>query len=121
MATYATGVVGVPLSFVVIAVALVPLTVAYVAACRHVAHAAPAYALVAQGLGRVWGVAAAGVALLSYNCIGISLYGLLGALLDGVLGLPWWGVGRAGVAGGGVAWASARPAGGARVGRAAGV
>ena len=91
VATFAgTGVVGVPLSFVVLAVALAPLTVGYLAASRHIPHAATAYALLAQGLGRPWGVAGASVALVAYNAIQISLYGLLGATLAGLVGGRWW-------------------------------
>ena len=37
------------------------------------------------------GAAAAFVAVLSYNCVQIGLYGLLGATLAGQLGGPWWG------------------------------
>jgi amino acid transporter len=91
IATYATtGVVGVPLSFLVIAVALLVLTVGYVAMARHVPHAATAYALLSHGLGRAWGTAAAAVALLAYNAMNISLYGLLGATVAGLAGGPWW-------------------------------
>jgi amino acid transporter len=91
VATYAsTGVIGVPLSFLVLAGALGLFTVGYVAAVRRIRHAAAFYALVAQGLGRVWGVAAGMVALVAYNCIQISLYGLLGASVSGLIGGVWW-------------------------------
>lgn len=86
----ATGVVGVSLSFVILVVVLWPVTVAYLAAARYVPHAAAAYAVLAHGLGRTWGVVGAAVALLAYNCIQISLYGLLGATLAGLVGGPWW-------------------------------
>jgi amino acid transporter len=89
--TYAaTGVVGVPLSFVVVVVALVPMTVGFVAAARHVPHPAPVYALVARGLGRPAGVAAGAVAVVAYAAIGTSLYGLLGAIVAGLVGGVWW-------------------------------
>jgi amino acid transporter len=91
VATYAsTGVLGVPLSFLVLAGALGLFTVGYVAAARRIRHAAAFYALIAQGLGRVWGVAAGMVALVAYNCIQISLYGLLGASISGLIGGAWW-------------------------------
>ena len=51
----------------------------YVAMSRHVSNAGPFYAYLAKGLGRVWGVAGALVALIGYNTIQISLYGLFGA------------------------------------------
>ena len=91
MATYAgTAVVAVPLSFLVLVAALAVLTVGYVAMSRHVAHAAPFYALLAHGLGRMWGVAGAAVALVGYNAIEIAMYGLLAATLAALFGGPWW-------------------------------
>jgi len=91
IATYATtGVIGVPLSFILLAAVLALLTVGYVAMSRHVAHAATFYALLAHGLGRGAGVAGAAVALIAYNAIQISLYGLVGVTLAGELGGEWW-------------------------------
>jgi amino acid transporter len=91
VATYGgTGVVGVPLSFLALGLVLWLLSVGYVAMSRHVGHAAPFYALLARGFGRAWGLAAAVVALLGYNAIQISLYGLLGATLAGAVGGTWW-------------------------------
>jgi amino acid transporter len=91
VATYAsTGVIGVPLSFLVLAVALAPLTVGYVAMSRHVPHPAIFYGLLARGLGGAAGVAAGAVALFSYNAIQLSLYGLFGVTMGAFTGLPWW-------------------------------
>ncbi len=91
VATYAgTGVVGVPFSFVLLATALALLTVGYVAMSRHVGQAATFYALLVHGLGRVWGVAGAAVAVVAYNSIQICLYGLFGVTVAGVAGGPWW-------------------------------
>jgi len=113
VATYATtGVVGLPLSFLVLAAALLPLAVPYVAMARHVGHPAVFYALLGRMSGVV-GVAAGWVSLLAYNAIQISLYGLLGD----TLALSWadgggcspsspcssWGCS------GGCAWTSTRP------------
>lgn len=90
-ATYAgTGVVGVPLSFLLLGPALAAVTVGYVAVTRHVQHAAPMYAVLTHGLGRLTGVGGAAEALLGYNAIQICLYGLIGATLAGDLGGPWW-------------------------------
>lgn len=98
VATYsATGVVGVPLSFLVLAVALVPLTVSYVAMSRHVPHPAIFYGLSARALGGAAGVASGAVALLSYNAIQMSLYGLFGHTVSELTGMPWW-------LGAGLAW-----------------
>jgi amino acid transporter len=93
IAIYAsTGVVGVPLAFVVLGVALALFSVGYVAMARHVTNPGPFYAYLAHGLGRAWGLAGGLLALISYNAIQISLYGLLGATMSGLLGgdVPWW-------------------------------
>src|SRR5215475_13974177 len=84
-----TGIDGVPLSFVVIGAVVALLVCGYVAMAGHLRHPAPFYAFVGQGVGPTAGVAAAAVALLSYNCIQISLYGLIGPSLAGVLGGSW--------------------------------
>ncbi len=93
VATYgATGVVGVPLSFLVLAAALAFFTIGYVAMVRYGAHAATFYALLARGLGRLWGMAGGTVALAAYNSIQISLYGLVGVTIQGFLNGAgtWW-------------------------------
>lgn len=67
------------------------LLVGYSMMLREVAHSAPYYAIVGRGLGRELGVAAGSVALLSYNALQISLYGLLGIMASGVIGVgAWW-------------------------------
>jgi amino acid transporter len=91
IATYATtGIVGVPLSFLVLGVAVALLTVGYVAMARHVPHAATVYALLSHGLGRPVGVAGAAVAVVSYTAMGCSLFGLLGVTMAGLVGGTWW-------------------------------
>jgi amino acid transporter len=91
VATYAgTGVTGVPLAFLLVAGVIALLSVGYTAMARHVPHAAVYYAVLARGLGREVGVAGGAVALLGYNSIQISLYGLLGFILSGSFGGPWW-------------------------------
>ena len=68
VATFAvTGVVGVPVAFPIIALALGLFTVGYAAMSRHIYNAGAFYSYLAQGLGKVWAVSGAGVALLSYN------------------------------------------------------
>lgn len=95
VATFAvTGVVGVPLSFVLLAVALFPFTVGYTTMSRHVPHTGVFYSYLALGLGRGWGVVGGLVALVSYNAIQICLYGLLGASLTTLwpgVHVAWWG------------------------------
>jgi len=91
VATYAgTGVVGVPAAFPLVTAALVLFTVSYVAMSRHVPHPGPLYAHVARGLGPGPGLAVAPLALLAYNAIQISLFGLLGVVVSGLLGGAWW-------------------------------
>ena len=91
VATYAaTGVVGVPLSFLVLGVALGLFSFGYVAMSRYVSNAGAFYAYLAHGLGQFWGVVAVPVALVGYNAIQISLYGLIGATMSGLLGGVWW-------------------------------
>ena len=91
-----TGIAGVPLSFLVLAAALALFAVGYAAMSRHVANAGAFYSYLAQGLGRVWAVSGAFVALISYNAIQIGLYGLFGAAFGDfaatVFGieLSWW-------------------------------
>ncbi len=87
----ATAVLGVPLSFLVLAGALAFFTVGYVAMVQCVPHAATFYALVARGINRSWGLAAGTVALVSYNCIQISLSALVGVTIQGFVGHgAWW-------------------------------
>lgn len=91
-----TGIVGVPLSFLVLAVALALFAVGYAAMSRHVANAGAFYSYLAKGLGPKWAVSGSFVALISYNAIQIGLYGLFGATFSGFLAdsfgvsLPWW-------------------------------
>jgi amino acid transporter len=100
VATYAgTGVVAVPAAFPIITVALALFTVSYVAMARYTPHAGPLYAQAARGLGPARGLAAAPLALLAYNAIQASLYGLLGVVVSGLLGGAWWAWALAGWAG----------------------
>ena len=92
-----TQVRGVPLSFLAIAVVLALFTVGYAAMSRYVSNAGAFYAYLANGLGRSWGVAGSFVALVAYNAIQISLYGLFGSVLGSFINskfasvnLPWW-------------------------------
>jgi hypothetical protein len=70
VATFAaTGVIAVPLSFPLLAVALGLFAIGYTRLARDVPHAAMFAALLTHGLGRTVGAAAAFVAVLSYNCV----------------------------------------------------
>lgn len=92
----ATGIIGIPLAFVVVGAVLMLFSVGYVTMARQVANAGAFYAYVSRGLGRPAGVGAAWVALLAYNALQVGLYGVIGAaaapVLDQLFGveLQWW-------------------------------
>ena len=91
IATYAsTGVVAVPLSYLLLAAALWLFAVGYTRRSAALPHAATFAALLTHGLGRTVGAGGAAVALLAYNAVQLALYGLLGATAAGRFGGPWW-------------------------------
>lgn len=73
-----TGLIGIPASFLVVSVILAFFATGYVAMTRHIRNAGAFYAFISQGLGRVTGVAAALIALLSYSFLQVGLYGAFG-------------------------------------------
>ncbi|PSK67671.1 hypothetical protein B0E53_00318 [Micromonospora sp. MH33] len=90
-ATYATTqVTSLPLVFLLVGGVVALLAVGYTTMARQVGHSAAYYAILAHGLGRTWGVAAGVIALVAYNAIQISLYGLVGATMAAQLGGTWW-------------------------------
>jgi amino acid transporter/GNAT superfamily N-acetyltransferase len=99
-----SGVVGLPLTYLVVAVVLAIFAAGYVAMSRHIANAGAFYTYVVQGLGRIPGVAASFVALVAYNAMQIGLYGLFGSALadliktlsHGAISVPWWACALAG-------------------------
>ncbi len=99
-----TGVVGVPLSYPILAVALALFAVGYAAMSRYVSNAGAFYAYLANGLGRAWGVSASFVALVAYNAIQIGLYGLFGVVFGAFIeeklhfSWPWWAWGLSSLA-----------------------
>jgi amino acid transporter len=91
VATYAAAQVeSLPLLFLVVGAVVALLAVGYTALSQQVPHAAPYYANLARGLGRTMGVSGGALALVAYNTIQISLYGLLGATLSDLAGGQWW-------------------------------
>jgi amino acid transporter len=74
----ATGLTGIPAAFLAVAVILAVFATGYVAMTRHITNSGAFYAFVSRGLGRVIGVPAALVALLSYSFLQVGLYGALG-------------------------------------------
>ncbi|MCF2525815.1 APC family permease [Yinghuangia soli] len=105
-----TGTTGIPLVYLLLAAMLAVFSVGYAAMSRRITGAGAFYAYVSHGLGRIPGVGAAFIALVSYNAMQIGIYGLFGFttadFLDAKLGwdLPWWlivfiGIGVVGVLG----------------------
>jgi amino acid transporter len=91
-----TGLIAIPIAFLVIGALLILFSAGYVAMARHIENAGAFYAFVARGIGRPVGVGAAWVALLSYCALAIGLYGLIGVaaapLLEQWFGIAvaWW-------------------------------
>ncbi|MFI0794595.1 APC family permease [Micromonospora rubida] len=91
-----TGVIGLPLAFLVVGAVLALFSVGYVAMARRVENAGAFYAYVTRGLGRPAGVSAAWVAMMAYNALQVGLYGAIGAAASPVLqrlfGIDpaWW-------------------------------
>ena len=101
-AAYAGGLLLVPLGFLAVGLTLLVFSVGYTAMIRRGPTAGTLYSVVARGLGRPLGVAAAWVALLSYNALQIGLYSAVsaaaGPLLTSRFGVtvPWWQIALAG-------------------------
>jgi amino acid transporter len=86
-----TGLTGISIAFLAVAVVLAIFSVGYVAMARHIANAGAFYAYISRGIGRPIGVGAAWVALVAYNMFQIaSIAGF------GVIGSPlfkdWFGI-----------------------------
>ena len=96
-ATYlVTGNRGVPFMFIPLGIMLALFAVGYAAMSRHVTNAGAFYAYVARGLGKVWAVGAAFVAVVAYNAMQIGIYGLFGVAMGAFMAdkvgidLDWW-------------------------------
>jgi amino acid transporter len=85
-----TGLTGISIAFLAVAVVLAVFAVGYVAMARHIANAGAFYAYVAQGIGRPFGVGASWVALLAYNMFQVASYGGFGAI-GAPLFADWFG------------------------------
>lgn len=91
-----TGLLGIPLSFVVLGVVLILFAVGYLAMSRHVHNAGAFYAYISRGLGKPAGVGSAWVALIAYNAMQIGINGLFGFALSSFVAhltgaqIPWW-------------------------------
>ncbi|PRY50191.1 amino acid/polyamine/organocation transporter (APC superfamily) [Geodermatophilus tzadiensis] len=89
------GGVGAPVGYLAAGLVLTVFAVAFTRMTRFVGSAGAFYAYIAQALGRGWGLAAALLALVSYNALQIGVYGLFAAqaqeTLADVFGVtvPW--------------------------------
>ncbi len=90
------GLLGVPQTYIVLGLLLVLFAIGYTAMSRQIQNAGAFYAYVTEGLGNRQGIAAAILALVSYNMMQIGLYGLFGFASANLiaeftgLALPWW-------------------------------
>ncbi|GIF74212.1 APC family permease [Asanoa siamensis] len=90
-----TELIAVPIGYLVIALVLAVFSAGYVAMSRHVVNAGAFYSYITRGLGRRFGVSAAGVAVMAYNLMQVGLYGAFGFVAAQVLdtfgvGVSWW-------------------------------
>ncbi|HVB44151.1 MAG TPA: APC family permease [Streptosporangiaceae bacterium] len=91
-----TGLTGIPAAFIAVAIILGLFVVGYVAMTRYITNSGAFYAFISRGIGRVVGVAAALIALLSYSFLQVGLYGAFGPAAaseaSAHLGVnaPWW-------------------------------
>ena len=86
-----TGIIGLPIAFVAMALLLALFSVGYVAMSRHITNAGAFYTYVTHGLGRPAGVGAAWMALFAYNALQVGLYGIIGAAAAPLFA-DWFGV-----------------------------
>jgi amino acid transporter len=93
-----TGLIAIPLAFTAIGIVLAVWAPGYVAMGRYIGNAGALYAYVARGLGRPAGVAAAWLALASYNALQVGLYGAVGVAVQPLLvrwlnwDPAWWAI-----------------------------
>ncbi|MDQ1293559.1 MAG: hypothetical protein QG608_1440 [Actinomycetota bacterium] len=91
-----TGVVALPVAFLVVAVLLAVFCVGYTAMGVRVRNAGAFSAYIAAGLGRPAGVGASLVALASYTCLQVGAFGAIGPTAAGLVEdwtgatVPWW-------------------------------
>nr|WP_296063572.1 APC family permease [uncultured Actinoplanes sp.] len=82
----------VPITFLALGALLLLFTTGYAAMGRRAPYAGALSTFITRGLGRPAGIAAAWVALGSYQAIQLALYGLAGAAAAPLLDVPWWQV-----------------------------
>lgn len=81
-----------PGAYLVVGLTLLLFSVGYAAMSHQVTNAGAFFAYIGRGLGSDFGVASAFVSILAYLTIQLSIYGFLGGLIAGQVGIfPWWG------------------------------
>ena len=91
-----TGLTGISIAFIAVALVLAIFAVGYVAMSRHIANAGAFYAYISQGLSRPLGVGGSWVALVAYNMFQCASYGGFGAIAAPLfkdwfgLDIKWW-------------------------------
>ncbi|MFI1996841.1 APC family permease [Actinoplanes sp. NPDC020271] len=91
-----TGVIGIPVGYIAVALVLAIFSVGYVAMSRKVINSGAFYTYVTHGLGRPAGVGASFIAVLAYNAMQIGLYGGFGKVTADFVdahtswSTPWW-------------------------------
>ena len=91
VAMFALGLPATPLFFVAVGIVLGIWVIGYAALSQHIRSAGAQAAFITRGLGRIPGVAAQGVALVSYGAIYLCLYGLFGTVAVPVV-VRWTGL-----------------------------
>jgi amino acid transporter len=90
--------IGVPGTYLAVAIVLALFAVGYAAMSRHLTNAGAFFAYVTVGLGPRFGIAAGLVAVLSYNVLVLYIVGLVGFFGSGILStelgitIPWQAV-----------------------------
>lgn len=80
-----------PGAYLAVGLILLLFSVGYAAMSQRVTNAGAFFAYVGRGLGRHAGIASAFVSMLAYLAIQLAIYGFLGVVAAGQIGvLPWW-------------------------------
>ncbi|MEJ1115053.1 APC family permease [Paenarthrobacter sp. CCNWLY172] len=89
------GGIGAPMGYVIAGAVLLVFAISFMAMTKHVKAAGGFYTYISLAMGRTVGLAAAILAIVSYNCLQIGVYGLFAvqtqAMLRSLVGLdvPW--------------------------------
>lgn len=87
-----TGITAIPIAFAFLAIVLALFSIGYMAMARRIVNAGALYTYITHGLGRPLGVAAALIAVWSYNLMQVAAYGIFGFLAADMTDhkFTWW-------------------------------